>query len=47
MIKEHGISLSIFCMLLENLDRKKQTNKTAKGSEIGNRISEKHASVVN
>lgn len=47
MVKEHGISLSIFCMLLENMDRKKQTNKTAKGSEIGNRISEKHASVVN
>lgn len=51
MVKERGISLSIFCMLLENQDRiktNKQTKKTAKGSEIGNRmISEKHAKVVN
>lgn len=40
MVKECGISLSIFCMFLENQDKIK--TKTAKESEIGNRREEKN-----
>lgn len=40
MIKEYGISLSIFCMFLENQDKIKR--KTAKESEIGNGGEEKN-----
>ena len=35
MVKEYGISLSVFCMFLENQDKIKR--KTAKESEIGSR----------
>lgn len=46
MVKEYGVTLSIFCMFLENKDRIKR--KAAKGSEIGNRMrGEKHANLVN
>lgn len=40
MVKECGISLSIFRMFLENQDKIK--TKTAKESEIGNRQEEKN-----
>lgn len=46
MVKESGVSLSIFCIFLENWDKIKR--KAAKGSEIGSRIRrEKLANLVN
>lgn len=35
MVKESGVSLSVFCIFLENWDKIKR--KAAKGSEIGSR----------